>query len=49
MPYPAVIDPPAVRALHRKVWGAVDKHLLWAFNPQLTQWLPSRSETAARR
>lgn len=34
MPYPVTIDPKAVRALHTKLWQAVDQHLLWAFTPQ---------------
>ena len=34
MPYPVAIDPKAVRALHTKLWQAVDQHLLWAFTPQ---------------
>lgn len=34
MPYPSAIDPKTVRALHRRVWAAVDSHLLWAFNAQ---------------
>ncbi len=34
MPYPVITDPQAVRELHRKLWTAVNDHLLWAFNPQ---------------
>jgi hypothetical protein len=34
MPYPIAIDPKTVRSLQRRVWAAVDAHLLWAFNPQ---------------
>jgi len=34
MPYPVSTDPQAVRDLHRKLWNAIDAHLLWAFNPQ---------------
>lgn len=34
MPYPVAIDPKVVRALHRKMWRAIDQHLLWAFTPQ---------------
>ncbi len=35
MPFPVVTDPQVVRDLHRKIWNAIDEHLLWAFNPQL--------------
>jgi hypothetical protein len=48
MPYPTITDPQVVRALHRKLFTALDRHLLWAFNPS-SQLPRSRSAAAAQR
>jgi|tagenome__1003787_1003787.scaffolds.fasta_scaffold10852866_2 hypothetical protein len=31
-PYLMTADPKVVAELHRKLWRAIDGHLLWAFN-----------------